>query len=140
MPSRILKPFSPVRALVLCAALLYTLGAAAAELAPQRNQSGDVTVTVKPMDVSTGTATWSFQVTLKTHSQELNDDLASAAYIVDDAGKRTPATGWEGNAPGGHERKGILRFKALTPPPGTLELHIQRPGETAPRTFRWKLK
>lgn len=125
---------------VLGAAMLFGSQAYAAELAQQSSTIGDVTVSVTPMEVSAGKATWSFQVKLKTHSQELNDDLASAAYIVGDAGKRSVATAWEGNAPGGHERKGILRFKALTPPPGAIELHIQRQGESAPRKFSWKLK
>lgn len=140
MSSRMPKPISLIRALILGAALQYALGTSAAELAQQRSQSGDVTVTVKPMDVSAGAATWSFQIALKTHSQELNDNLVSAAYIVDDSGKKIPATGWEGNAPGGHDRKGVLRFKALTPLPETIELRIQRPDESAPRRFSWKLK
>lgn len=140
MPSRILKPFSLVRALVLCAALLYTLGAAAAELAPQNSQAGGVDVSVKPTDVSANAATWKFQVTLTTHSGDLGDDLARSATLVDAAGKPQPAQGWEGDPPGGHHRKGALRFKALSPRPDALELRILRQGETAPRTFRWKLK
>lgn len=125
---------------VVGAAMLFGSQAYAAELAQQSSTIADVTVTVTPMEVSAEKATWSFQVKLKTHSQELNDDLASAAYIVGDTGKKSVATTWEGNAPGGHDRKGILRFKALTPPPGAIELRIVRQGEAAPRSFRWKLK
>ena len=140
MPSRILKPFSPVRALVLCATLLYTLGAVAAELAPQNSQAGGVSVSVKPTDVSAAATTWKFQVTLTTHSGDLGDDLARSAILVDAAGKPQPALGWDGDPPGGHHRKGVLRFKALSPRPDALELRIPRAGEAAPRTFRWKLK
>lgn len=122
------------------ATIFFGLPAYAVELAQQRSQSGDVTITVKPVEVSVGAAIWSFQMTLKAHSQELNDDLTRTAYIVDAAGKRGLPTIWEGDAPGGHDRKGVLRFRALTPPPATLELHIQRPGESDPRKFVWKLK
>jgi len=122
------------------AAIFFAPQAYAADLASQSSQSGGATIAVKPVEFSATAATWSFQVTLSTHSQELNDDLVRAAYIVDGAGKKASPTAWEGDAPGGHHRKGVLRFKALTPPPGALELHIQRPGESAVRKFRWQLQ
>lgn len=125
---------------VAVAAILFGPQAYAAELASQSSASGGVTIAVKPVEVSAGAATWSFQVTLNTHSQELSDDLARAAYIVDGAGKKVSPTAWDGDAPSGHHRKGVLRFKALTPPPEAIELRIQRPGESAPRKFRWEMK
>jgi len=139
MPSRNLKPFSPLPALVLCASLLYALGAAAAELAPQNSQSGGVGVNVKPTDVSANAVAWKFQVTLTTHSGDLGDDLARSATLMDAAGKPQPALGWDGDPPGGHHRKGVLRFKALSPRPDALELHVRRAGEATPRKFIWKL-
>lgn len=129
-----------LRLIVFCMAVLYGLGASAAELAQQSSQSGGVTVHVKPADVSGKAATWSFQVVLETHSVDLSDDLAATAVIVDAGGKKYSAVGWQGDAPGGHHRKGVLRFKALSPRPGSIELRIQRPGEAASRTFRWQLK
>jgi len=140
MFSRILKPLSLFHAFVLCAALLYALDAAAAELAPQSSQAGGVSINVKPTDVSVGAASWQFEVTLTTHSGDLGDDLARSATLVDRAGKPRPAAGWDGDPAGGHHRKGVLRFKALSPRPDALELRIVRAGETAPRTFRWELK
>lgn len=140
MRSRSLIPFSLLHALVLCAALLYALGGAAAELEQQSSQAGGVSVSVKPTDVSAAAATWLFQVTLTTHSGDLGDDLARTATLVDSAGKHYPAAGWDGDPAGGHHRKGVLRFKAQSPRPDALELRIQRQGESAPRTFRWKLK
>ncbi len=125
---------------VVGAAILFGPQAYAADLASQSSASGGVTIAVKPVEVSAGAAAWSFQVTLTTHSQELSDDLARAAYIVDGAGKKVSPTVWEGDAPGGHHRKGVLRFKALAPPPEAIELQIQRPGESSPRKFSWKLK
>jgi len=122
------------------AAILFSLTAFAADLPAQSSQSGGVSIAVKPVEVSAGAATWSFQVSLNTHSQDLSDDLARAAFIVNGAGAKESPTGWEGDAPGGHHRKGVLRFKALKPVPETIELRIQRPGESEARTFRWQLK
>lgn len=47
---------------------------------------------------------------------------------------------WDGAAPGGHHREGILRFKPVTPQPAAIELRITRSGETSPRSFRWRLQ
>ena len=138
MRSRILIKFLFLH--IIGAAILSSFTAFAAELAQQSSQDGGVTISVKPVEVSAGAATWSFQVSLTTHSQDLSDDLARAAVIVDGAGRKESPTGWEGDAAGGHHRKGVLRFKALTPLPEAVELRIQRPGESAPRTFRWQLK
>ncbi len=129
-----------VRHLVGIAMLIFAAGALAADLTPQSSESGGVTIAVKPVDVSAGAATWSFQVSLSTHSHDLGDDLLRSAYIVNRASKRNDApTGWSGDAPGGHRRQGVLSFKALTPPPKAIELRIQRAGEQAPRMFRWDL-
>ena len=134
---------NPVRFLlchIVGAAMLFGSSAFAAELASQSSESDAVTIAVKPVDVSAKTGTWSFQVSLNTHSQELSDDLLRTAFIVDRAGKKKIApTAWEGDAPGGHHRKGVLSFKALAPMPAAIELRIQRLGEKAPRMFRWDL-
>ena len=122
------------------AAMLFGSGAFAADLATQTSEGDGVTIAVKPVDLSAKATTWSFQVSLSTHSQDLSDDLARTAYIVDRAGKKHIApTAWKGDAPGGHHRNGVLSFKALTPPPKAIELRIQRAGEKAPRLFRWDL-
>jgi len=70
------------------AAMLFGTTAFAAELASQSSESGGVTIAVKPVDVSAKAATWSFQVSLTTHSQELSDDLVRTAFILDRAGKK----------------------------------------------------
>ena len=122
------------------AAMLFSTTAFAADLASQSSESGGVTIEVKPVDVSAEATTWSFEISLSTHSQDLNDDLARTAFIVNRAGKKNALpTGWEGDAPGGHHRKGVLSFKALAPLPAAIELRIQRAGEKAPRVYRWDL-
>jgi len=123
----------------MCAALLYAVAGVAVELAPQSSRAGGVSVSVKPTDVSGTAAVWQFQVELNTHSGDLGDDLAHTAVMLDPAGKQHPAVAWDGDPAGGHHRKGVLRFKALSPRPEALELRILRPGESAPRMFRWKL-
>jgi len=35
---------------------------------------------------------------------------------------------------------GVLNFAPINPQPVAIELQIQRPGEPAPRRFRWLLK
>lgn len=140
MHRRILNPFSASHAVVLCAAVLFASGAAAATLAQQSSQANGVAISVKPVDVSAAAKTWQFQVELTTHSGALDDDLGRTAMLVDAAGKQAAALGWDGDPAGGHHRKGVLHFKALSPRPGTLEMRILRAGEAAPRTFRWELK
>ena len=59
---------------------------------------------------------------------------------IDAKGVRHAPVAWEGSAPGGHHRSGVLRFKGLGSQADAVELQIRRRGEAAPRSFRWKLK
>ncbi len=118
---------------------LNMLSATAAELGTRSSSAAGVTVKVTPKDVSPQAAVWTFTVVLDTHSQDLRDDLAKSAALVDARGGRHAPLAWEGAAPGGHHREGVLRFKGLGALADVLELQIQRAGEQAPRVFRWKL-
>lgn len=135
-----LRSFSLYTALIVCALLLQAAAALASDLASQSTRAAGVSVSVKPIDLSPSAKTWRFQVALNTHSVDLSDDLAQTAILVDAAGKSHLALGWDGDPAGGHHRRGVLRFKPLSPPPDGLELRIARPGEEAPRTFRWRLR
>lgn len=106
---------------------------------PQISSEGGVKVTVAPQGFSSEAKTWDFAVTLETHTQPLDDDLAKSSALISD-GKSYRPLGWEGAPPGGHHRKGLLRFQAISPPPQAIELQIRRTGEARPRVFRWKLK
>ena len=110
---------------------------AAGSLPPQTSSQSGVTVKVTPRSLAG--AEWEFEVVFDTHSQELKDDLLKIAVLVSDGGPASVPAGWLGDGPGGHHRKGVLRFKASASP-ATLELRLQRPGEPAPRVFRWKLR
>jgi hypothetical protein len=108
----------------------------AAQAAAQISRHGGVTLSVEPRGFPRE-GTWDFVVTLETHTEALDDDLIRSATLFAD-GKPYRPLGWQGSPPGGHHRKGVLRFKAVTPPPHTVELRIGRDGETRPRVFRWQ--
>ncbi len=114
-------------------------GAMAAPTLPaQTSSESGVTISVTPRNLPAGS--WEFDVAFNTHSQELTDDLAKTAVLVSDGrGSHTPIK-WQGDPPGGHHRKGVLQFKAVSPTPASIELQIKRSGESAPRSFRWQLK
>jgi len=118
--------------------LLAVYAFAAGNLPPQTSiQSG---VTVKLTPGSLAGAEWEFEVVFDTHSGELKDDLLTAAVLVADGRTPSSPTGWQGDGPGGHHRKGVLRFKPPAASPASIELRLQRPGEAAPRVFRWQLR
>ena len=128
------------RLLLLAAALLVAFNLAAAQLATQKSSANGVTVAVTPGGFAAEAKTWDFAVVLDTHTQELSDDLAGSAVLVDDRGNEFKALAWEGAGPGGHHRKGVLKFKAIEPKPQALELRVSRPGEAKARIFRWSLR
>ncbi len=133
MRSRLISP-----SLLLCAALFAAAGGAAAQsLTAQKTAVAGVTVQATPRALPGGA--WEFELVFDTHSAELNDEPAKSATLVADGRTLAPA-GWKGDPPGGHHRKGVLRFDAVSPPPEAIELRIARAGEAAPRTFRWKTR
>lgn len=127
------------RIFVAIAGFAFALSAAA-QLAPQKDGANGVTVAVTPGKLGADAKLWEFSVVLDTHSQDLSDDLAKTAVLLDDKGNEFKAVAWEGAAPGGHHRKGILKFDAISPMPQAVELRIARAGEPNPRIFRWELK
>ena len=119
------------------AAASFGAGAAAAQgLAAQSSSAAGVTVKATPRMLSGGA--WEFEIVFDTHTQALNDDLLKTASLRAD-GKPFAASGWHGDPPGGHHRKGVLKFAASNPPAQEIELRITRPGEPKPRSFRWQL-
>lgn len=92
-------------------------------------------MTVKVTPRSLSGVEGEFAVVLDTH-EDLKDDLQKSAVLLVDGIELQP-TAWRGPGAGGHHRKGLLRFPAPAAAAGALELRIQRPGESAPRVFRW---
>jgi hypothetical protein len=138
----------PRRHLIACivaAAVASLPGVAACDsaqaetaLAAQTSSQAGVKISVEPRGFSPGAKTWDFAVTLETHTEALGDDLARTSTLVAD-GKPYLPTAWRGDPPGGHHRKGVLRFYAVVPRPHSVELQIHRRGEAQPRLFRWQL-
>jgi len=122
----------------LCAAGFGEAQAAQMATSVQTSNQGGVKITVEPRGFAPDAKTWDFAITLETHTQPLDDDLAKAATLLAD-GKPAQPRGWEGTPPGGHHRKGVLHFDAITPLPQTVELQIRQTGEASPRIFRWQL-
>lgn len=108
-------------------------------LKPQKNSQGAVTVTVAPLDLSPGAKAWSFEVELNTHVAELAQDLAAVSVLTDASGGKYQPIAWEGDPPGGHHRKGVLKFKPITPRPQSISLKIRDMGGPGERVFTWSL-
>ena len=111
----------------------------AAEIAPQISNVRGIKVTTALQAIPADAKTWTFEVTLETHTQPLNDDLARSAILIVDGKQYLPLV-WDGAPPGGHHRKGVLRFQATGPQPHSMELQIRLSGDTSPRSFKWSLK
>ncbi len=110
---------------------------APAALDPQSSTEGGVTIKVTPLALGSAGGRRDFAIVLDTHGSDLNDDLTQSATLsAGDGRKFKPAT-WSGASAGGHHREGVLSFEVPAPRPTEIELRIVRPGESAPRTFRW---
>ena len=130
--------------------LASTLGGVIAPLAILAQTSTDatatrsssdrgVTVKVTPKLLGSIDSRWEFTIVLETHSADLSDDLTQSASLTTNDGRTLKPVTWTGAAAGGHHREGVLAFEVPAPRPTTIELRIERPGESAPRTFRWQL-
>jgi len=124
--------------LLACLAVAVPPAAATAGALPAQSSSA-AGVTVKATPRTLAGPVWEFELVFDTHTQDLKDDPANAASLHAGGASAVPLA-WQGDPPGGHHRKGVLRFKALMPVPAALELRLQRAGEASPRVFRWQLK
>lgn len=125
-------------AVIVCTSLLADAASVApGQAAAQTSSQSGVKITVEPKGFPRDAKTWDFAVTLETHTEDLDDDLLQSTTLLADGTRHRPL-GWEGSAPGGHHRKGVLRFAAVTPLPQVVELQTRREGEPTPRIFRWQ--
>ncbi|MBI3479701.1 MAG: hypothetical protein HY016_05000 [Nitrosomonadales bacterium] len=113
--------------------------AAESGYAPQVSDELGIKVTATLQKILQGAKTWDVEVSLETHTHALSEMLENSAVLIAD-GKQYQPLGWEGSPPGGHHRKGLLRFAAVTPRPASVELQIRLVGDPTPRSFKWKLK
>lgn len=126
------------RTACLLALLVALTASAIAAPAVQTSNVGGVTVTVLPRSLGAAARYWEFEVTLETHVRPLAEDIAAAARLIDARGQPHAPLGWNGDPPGGHHRRGVLRFKPLADNPATVVLEIREVGAVAVRTFRWR--
>jgi hypothetical protein len=119
--------------------IIAVSNAAESGYAPQVSNKREIKVTVTLQKIPGEAETWGFELVLETHTRALNDDLTKSSVLIADGRQYLPL-GWEGSPPGGHHRKGMLRFAGITPPPAAVELQIRLAGDAAPRSFRWALK
>jgi hypothetical protein len=124
----------------ICAALPSVTLSAETPLASRTSDNGGVRVVVTPKAIEPGGAVWEFEVVMDTHTKPLNEDLARAAVLVDDSGRQYAPVAWQGDPPGGHHRKGTLRFAPPVEELKIIELHIAGVGGPGKRVFRWELK
>jgi hypothetical protein len=101
------------------------------------NDAGGVRVVIKPKSIKPGAA-WEFDVTMDTHTKPLDHDLTKISALVADNKDRYAPLDWQGDPPGGHHRKGVLRFPAPATSPTSFELQIEGLGAPGKRVFQWK--
>ena len=112
---------------------------AATPLASRISDARGVRVAVTPKAMEPGATVWEFELVMDTHTKHLNEDLARVAVLVDDSKREHAPLAWQGDPPGGHHRKGILRFLIPAGRPKAVELHISEVGGPGKRVFRWEL-
>lgn len=124
-----------LKTMMVLLALAMAPGADAA--VTQTNSEGGVVVRVTPGRFAPAAVTWDFEVVFETHTVALVGDPAQFTVLLDPQGRTYAAVRWEGDPPGGHHRKGVLRFKPLRPAPATVTLKIRGIGGVPVRAFTW---
>lgn len=102
------------------------------------DDQASVTVVITPLDLSSQSAEWKFDVGMNTHVVELDQDMTKVAVLIDDQGKEYKPLTWEGPT-GGHHREGTLTFARITPAPKSVELKITGIADVV-RSFVWQFK
>lgn len=105
----------------------------------QSNDEQSVTIEVTPLNLPDGGSSLDFEVAFNTHSVDLGFDPAAISVLRDDQGREYPAIAWEGTAPGGHHRSGVLRFKVPDSATDFVEVVIHDVAGVPERVFRWNL-
>lgn len=103
------------------------------------DSQGEVEVAVTPKNIRKDALIWEFEVVMDTHSVELDDDMVVASELVANGAAYQPIS-WEGDPPGGHHRAGVLKFRAIALPSGSIALVIRDVGGVATRNFQWSLE
>jgi hypothetical protein len=138
-----LKPRSVLIVAVLAAVGAWVVMTVSSATPPQDARMSDaagVHVVVTPKAVDATAKVWEFDVAMDTHIRPLGEDIAAAAVLVDDSGHRSTPVAWQGDPPGGHHRRGVLRFNAPSEESKAFELQLTGVGGADLRTFRWEVQ
>ena len=138
MKIHIIRSVTPVL-FAIAFAMSFAASAQTLSLPTKESREGPVRVSVTPQSLSKAADAWRFEVRLNTHVMEITEDMVAAATLSDGKNAVERPTAWEGDAPGGHHRKGVLVFKRLDRMPETITLHIREVGGIADRSFTWNL-
>ncbi len=107
------------------------------------DNQGAVTIDVQPVNLSNPGDTLEFEVSMNTHSVNLNMDVATLATLTTDNGNTAHGEAWDGGA-GGHLVSGMLSFpasvngKSILDGASTLTLIIKN-IDAPERVFTWSL-
>ena len=124
-----------LKAVMTLMALVIAFGAAAA--GTQTSDQGGIVVRVTPGRFAPEAATWDFEMVFETHTAPLTGDPARFTVLLDPQGQTQAPLRWDGDPPGGHHRKGVLRFQPLRPVPTSVTLKIRGVGGVPERAFTW---
>lgn len=109
----------------------------------KENSEGEVTVTVKPLKLARynsapdGKENTVFEVTMETHTVELDKDLKNVSVLVDEKGTEYKPTNWTGGQ-GGHHISGDLIFPPVSKDAKFVILTIKE-IDNIDRKFSWNL-
>lgn len=109
------------------------------QLLTKTSSEAEVTVDVTPVNILEDGETFDFNITLETHSVNLDQDLTLNSVLIDDENNSYNPIKWEGDPPGGHHRSGTLKFKSIIPKPKSLKLILKDIGGVKERVFEWDL-
>jgi hypothetical protein len=105
-------------------------------LASQTKTMGSVEVEVTPASIVSGKGIV-FELSLDTHSVELNYDYTQIAVLTDDRGNSYQPTQWNGGS-SGHHLQGELIFEPLSENPNQLTLTLEGIDNKS-EAFTWQL-
>jgi len=94
------------------------------------NNQNNVEFSVTPLSQN------EFQIVISTHSVNLDFDLTKISTLYDDLGNIYKPVKWEGSAPGGHHREGILKFPSINDKASSIRLIIT---DNTERDFIWNI-
>lgn len=103
---------------------------------PQNKTMGAVEVEVKPVSIQPGKDIV-FELSMNTHSVELNYDYTQITKLTDDSGNSYKPTTWTGGS-SGHHLSGQLIFASLNGSPKQLTLTLDG-VDNITEGFSWEL-